>query len=63
MRDQHKPMNGRIDAKISAEPRNDGFVYLTIVVAAALVAAFSLHDAPQLLGTPFSPTALLSAGY
>jgi hypothetical protein len=58
MRDQHK----RIDGKVSAEPRNDGFVYLTIIVAAALVAAFSLHDAPQLLGMPFSPTALLATG-
>lgn len=58
MRDTHKHISG----KVSAEPRNDGFVYVTIVVAAALVAAFSLHDAPQLLGNPFSPTSLLSAG-
>jgi len=55
-------MPKRISGKVSAEPRNDGFLYLTIVVAAALVAAFSLHDAPQLLGNPFSPAALLSAG-
>ncbi len=55
-------MHKRISGKVSAEPRNDGFVYLTIIVGAALVAAFSLHDAPQLIGNPFSPSALLSAG-
>ena len=59
MRDAHK----RISSRVSAEPRSDGFVYLTIIIGAALVAAFSLHGAPELLGGPLSPETLLGLAH
>ena len=57
MRDTHQHAAPEFSTEV-AHGGHDGFVILAVVCAAVIVAMFSLHGAPNLLGSQFDPASI-----